>query len=75
VNQGRDLDYFFARIKRGAMTHDDAADMFMQSAIGQSTGVGRAEILAKLHTHFPGRAALASYLRNLLDHFSVVLRA
>lgn len=75
MNQAHDLDYFFARIESGTMTHDDAADMFMQSAIGQSTGVGRDEILARLRAHFPGQAALASYLRNLLAHYGGVLRA
>lgn len=54
------------KIEAGTMTHDDAADLFMLSMIGQSSGATRDEVLAKMRAHFQDRAALNSYLRSSL---------
>jgi hypothetical protein len=56
------LARFEQKIRAASMTHDDAADMFLLTKIGQSTCVSRAELLARLRTHFPDQAALNTWL-------------
>jgi hypothetical protein len=63
------LDIIYDAILDGTVTYEQAADMFVQTAVGQSTGVARDDILAKLRAQFPTREALAA---QLLEYVSLL---
>lgn len=62
TNNDQQLARFEQKIRAASMTHDDAADMFLLTKIGQSACVSRDELLTRLRTHFPDQAALNTWL-------------
>lgn len=52
------------------MTHEEAADLFMSTAVGRSTGVSREQFLAMLRARFPTEVELSAFIQTakaLLD--------
>lgn len=46
------------------MTHEEATDLFMSTAVGRSTGATREQVLAKLLDRFPTEDDLAGFIRS-----------
>jgi hypothetical protein len=63
------FDTFLAKIEAGTMTHDDTADLFMLTVVGQSTGLTRDQILAKLRERYATQADLIRFLRTSYASF------
>jgi hypothetical protein len=72
MNTEDQLAALLAKILDGTMSYEDTADLFMLTTVGQSTGVSRAEVLAKLHAHFQDLKALNGYLQDAYGRFAVV---
>lgn len=58
-----DLDIYRDKIARGSMTYEDAADLFLSTVVGQSSGESHAGVLARLRAHFADQAALNAWLQ------------
>lgn len=69
MNRDQQLAVFHDRIAAGTMSEEDAADMFMLTMVGQSAGVTRTEVLARIRARFQDRAVLNAFLRNSLAAF------
>lgn len=62
----KELDRFWPLIQAGTLDYEDAADLFLASMVGAATGVGRAELLARLRARFPDKAALNAFWQDKL---------
>jgi hypothetical protein len=67
-----DLDAIYAKMAAGTCTYDDAADLFMNSLTGQSTGVSREEFIERLRAKLPTQEALAAQMRQYAAMVSVM---
>lgn len=73
MTRDEQINAMWAKIEAGTMTHDDAADLFMMTMAGQSTGVSRAEVLARMRSAFPSEQALNGYLGILLPKLQTLI--
>lgn len=71
---GEHLDALFDKIQAGTMSYEDTADLFMLSTVGQSAGVTRDEVLAKVRERFQDTAALNAFLQASQAQFDVLFR-
>jgi hypothetical protein len=66
------LDAIYGRMADGTATYEDAADLFMNSFTGLSTGVTREQFMVLLTKQFPTPEALAAQMRAYAAQVSVL---
>ena len=57
------------------MTHEEAADLFMSTAVGRSTGASREEVLAMLRARFATEAELSAFVQSAKLKLEAMLTA
>jgi hypothetical protein len=65
------------RIRAGAVTHDDFADMLERANTRHriTAAPPRAELMDNLYRFYPTQAELCAYLRTMLDGYEEFMRA